>query len=144
LLEHIENSKDQERDSFFVLESRATATVATPATPATPIFYGDKAVARARNPKTGELVPHRLAMVEPVPDYQLRVQLGSFRSKSNQQEIHLVDILCPAHSGGMKGLTFRIEQLPELICALLKVRNEAIERGLLSSDIPSDQAEPSC
>jgi len=77
-------------------------------------------------------MPHRLAMIEPVPGGHLRTQLASFRSKSNPQEIHLVDVLCPAHSGGMKGLTIRVDQLPGLMHALLSAQKQALERGLLS------------
>jgi hypothetical protein len=137
----IDNQKDQYRNSYFVSENRATATVATPATP---IFYGGKAVARARDLKTGEIVPQLLAVAEPLPRDEFQAQRARFRSRTIPQEIDLVDIFCPAYSGGMKGLTFRVDQLPGLIWALLKVRNEAIERELLSSDFPSDQAEPSC
>jgi hypothetical protein len=90
------------------------------------------------------VVPRLLAMVEPVPGDEFRAQLGSFRLRTNPQELHLVDILCPASSGGLKGLTFRVDQLPGLIRALLKVRNEAKESGLLSSNMPVDQPEPSC
>jgi hypothetical protein len=82
------------------------------------------------------VVPRRLAMVEPVPGGEFRAQLGSFRLRTNPQELHLVDILCPA--------SFRVDQLPGLIRALLKVRNEAKESGLLSSNMPVDQPEPSC
>ena len=45
---------------------------------------------------------------------------------------------------GLKGLTFRVDQLPGLIRALLKVRNEAKESGLLNFNMPADQPEPSC
>jgi hypothetical protein len=41
----------------------------------------------------------------------------------------------------LKGLTFRVDQLPELIRALLQAHNKAMENGLLSPDIPSDQLE---
>jgi hypothetical protein len=73
-----------------VSERLATAT---PATPATPSFDSDKAVAMARDSKTGELVPRRLAMAEPLPSAELHARLGSFRSRTNPQAIHLVDIL---------------------------------------------------
>jgi hypothetical protein len=68
-------------------------------------------------------------MVEPVPSDEFQARLGSFRSRTNPQAIHLVDILCPAHSGGLKGLTFRVDQLPELIHALLSMQTQAPERG---------------
>jgi hypothetical protein len=87
------------------------------------------------------VVPRRLAMVEPVPGGEFRAQLGSFRLRTNPQELHLVDILCPASSSGLKGLTFRVDQLPGLIRVLLQAHNKAIESGLLSPDIPSDQLE---
>lgn len=122
----IENSRDEACVSLCVSEHLATAT------PATPPSNGDKAVERARDSKTGELVPRRLAMVEPMPGNELQARLGSFRSRTIPKEIHLVDILCPAHSGGMKGLTLRVDQLPELIRALQSVQTQALEHGLLS------------
>ena len=39
--------------------------------------------------------------------------------------------LCPAYSGGLKGLTFRVDQLPGLIHALQQAQAEAVERGLM-------------
>jgi hypothetical protein len=41
----------------------------------------------------------------------------------------------------LKGLTFRVDQLPGLIRVLLQAHNKGIESGLLSPDIPSDQLE---
>lgn len=126
----IENSRNQEHDSLFVSERLATAT---PAISATPCFVKSGAVTKTKNSKTGEVVPRRLAMVAPAAGDEFQARLGSFRLKTNPQEIHLVDIFCPAHSGGMKGLTFRADQLPELIRALLSVQTQALERGWLSS-----------
>ena len=135
-----EKSRDEERDSSFVPGNRATAIVATPATS---IFNIGKAVEKARDSNTGELVPRRLAMVQPVRGDECRARLGSFRSRTIPQEIDLVDILCPAHSGGMKGLTFRVDQLPGLIRALLSVQEQALERGLLSRATTGEpRAEP--
>jgi hypothetical protein len=128
----LEDSKGQERNLPFVRKDSPKVTLSTTGTPATSSFNASSAVAKARDPKTGELVPHRLAMIEPVPDSQLRARLSRFRPKSNAQEIHLVDILCPAHSGGMKGFSIRVDQLSELIRALLDAQEKALERGLLS------------
>jgi hypothetical protein len=128
----IKDSKDQERDLPFVRKHSPTATISTTGTPATSSFKASKAVAKARDPKTGELVPHRLAMIEPMPGDELRARLSKVRPRSHPHEIHLVDILCPAHSGGMKGFSIRVDQLPELIRTLLDVQEQALERGLLS------------
>ena len=78
------------RDWLFTSEGVATFMVATSATPN---LDSGKAVARSRDLKTGELVPRRLAMVEPVPGDGFRARLGSFRSRTNPQAIHVVDIL---------------------------------------------------
>jgi hypothetical protein len=51
------------------------------------------ALAKPRDPKTGELVPNMLAMAEPLPSAEFQARLGSFRSRTNPQAIHLVDIL---------------------------------------------------
>src|SRR5829696_170421 len=69
------------------------------------------ALAKTRNPKTGEMVPRLLAMVKPVPGDEFQARLDSFRSKKTSEETFLVDILCSVSSGGMKGLTFRLDQL---------------------------------
>jgi len=66
-----------------------------------------------------------------VPGDGFRARLGSFRSKKTSEEIHLVEILCPAASSGLKGLTFRVDQLPGLIRALQQAHIEAVERGLM-------------
>jgi len=118
----------------------ATVAVATPRNSKTD-FIGDKAVAKARDLNTGDLVPYRLAMVAPVPGNELQARLGSFRSRKIPKEIHLVDILCPATSGGLKGLTFRVDQLPGLIRALLSVQTQALERGWLAPPIATAQQE---
>jgi hypothetical protein len=67
-----------------------------------------------------------------MPGAQLRARLSRFRPKSHPHEIHLVDILCPAHSGGMKGFSIRVDQLPELIRALHEVQKDALAHGLLT------------
>ena len=93
------------------------------------------ALAKTRDPKTGEVVPRRLAMIKPVPGDEFQARLGSFRARTNPQTIDLVDILCPAHSGGLKGLTFRVAQLPQLIRALQQAHVEAVERGLIDKPV---------
>jgi hypothetical protein len=137
------NSKGEERDidelvhdSLYVSEHLATAT---PATPATPCFIESGAVTKTKDSKTGELVPGRLAMVEPMAGAEFQAQLASFRARTNPQAIHLVDILCPAYSGGLKGLTFRVEQLPQLIRALLSVQTQAHERRWLPAPAATAQ-----
>jgi len=87
--------------------------------------------ARARDPQTGDLVPRRLAMATPSPEAEFTAQLSPFNSSSIAQEVGLVDILCPASSGGMKGLSFRVSQLPGLLRVLLEVHDEAIAARLL-------------
>jgi hypothetical protein len=64
-----------------------------------------------------------------VPGDELQARLGSFCLKKTSEEIHLVEILCPAASSGLKGLTFRVDQLPGLIRALLSMQTQAPERG---------------
>jgi hypothetical protein len=70
-----------------------------------------------------------------VPGDELQARLGSFCSRTNSQAIHLVDILCPAYSGGLKGLTFRVGQLPQLIHALQQAQAGAVERGLIDKPV---------
>jgi hypothetical protein len=87
--------------------------------------------ARCKDLKTGEVVPRLLAMIEPLPSDEFRARLGTFRSRTIAQDIHLVEILCPANSGGLKGLTFKVGRVPGLIRALQQVQTEAVKRGLL-------------
>ena len=88
-----------------------------------------------RDATTGEVVPRLLAMAEPLASEAFKAQLVRFRPKRNPEEIHLVDILCPAASGGLKGLTFRVAQLPQLIRALQQAHVEAVERGLIDKPV---------
>jgi hypothetical protein len=43
--------------------------------------------------------------------------------------------LWPAYSGGLKGLTFRVAQLPGLIRALQQAQAGAVERGLIDKPV---------
>jgi hypothetical protein len=70
-----------------------------------------------------------------VPGDELQARLGSFCLKKTSEEIHLVEILCPAASGGLKGLTFKVGQVPGLIRALQQTQAEAIERGLIEKPV---------
>jgi hypothetical protein len=90
---------------------------------------------RARDPKTGEVIPRVLAMVAPPQSEEFSARVISFRPKRSPQEIPLVEILRPASSGGMKGLTFRVDQLPGLIRALQQAQAGAVERGLIDKPV---------
>jgi hypothetical protein len=70
-----------------------------------------------------------------VPGDELQARLGSFCLKKTSEEIHLVEILCPAASSGLKGLTFRVGQLPQLIHALQQAQAGAVERGLIDKPV---------
>jgi hypothetical protein len=84
-----------------------------------------------RDATTGEVVPRELAKLEPLESEAFKAQLVRFRPRRNPEEIHLVDIVCPANSGGLKGLTFKVGRVPGLIRALQQVQTEAVKRGLL-------------
>jgi hypothetical protein len=124
----------------FDTEQVATATVATFATveqaqDRTLVELSTVALAKLRDPKTGEVVPRVLAMAEPLPSEEFKAQLVSFRPKRSPKEIPLVEILCPASSGGMKGLVFKVGQVPGLIRALQQAQAGAVERGLIGKPV---------
>jgi hypothetical protein len=74
-------------------------------------------------------------MLEPPPSEAFKAQLVRFRSRRNPDEIHLVDIVCPANSGGLKGLIFRVGQVSGLIRALHRIQAEAVKRGLIEKPV---------
>jgi hypothetical protein len=91
--------------------------------------------ARCKDLKAGEVVPRLLAMIEPLPSDEFQARLGTVRSSTIAQEVHLVDILCPANSGGLKGLIFRVGQVSGLIRALHRIQAEAVKRGLIGKPV---------
>ena len=90
--------------------------------------------AKGLDPDTGDAIPRKLAMLEPTQGEAFTAKLISFCPKRSPEAIPLVDIRCPANSGGMKGLVFKVGQVPGLIRALQEVQVEAIKRGLLAGD----------
>jgi hypothetical protein len=88
-----------------------------------------------RDPNTGDVVPRALAKLEPPPSEAFTAKLVSFCPKRSPEAIPLVDIRCPANSGGMKGLVFKVSQVPGLIRALEEVQVEAVERGLIEKPV---------
>jgi hypothetical protein len=87
--------------------------------------------AKGLDPDTGDAIPRKLAMLEPTQGEAFTAKLVSFCPKRSPEAIPLVDIRCPANSGGMKGLVFKVGQVPGLIRALQQVQAEAVKRGLL-------------
>jgi hypothetical protein len=87
--------------------------------------------AKGLDPDTGDAIPRKLAMLEPTQSEAFTAKLISFCPKRSPEAIPLVDIRCPANSGGMKGLVFKVGQVPGLIRALQQVQAEAVKRGLL-------------
>ena len=87
--------------------------------------------AKGLDPDTGDAIPRKLAKLEPPPSEAFTAKLVSFCPKRSPEAIPLVDIRCPANSGGTKGLVFKVGQVPGLIHALLEVHDEAIAAGLL-------------
>jgi|SRR5215217_5839054 len=96
---------------------------------------GTLAPAKDRDPDTGDVIPRELAKLEPPPSEAFKAQLVRFRPRRNPEEIHLVEILCPAASGGLKGLTFKVGQVPGLIRALQQAQVEAVKRGLIEKPV---------
>jgi len=88
-----------------------------------------------RDPATGEVAPNRMVFAEPLPGDKIRARLGTYTISNTAEVVQLVDIFAPAEGRtndgetGMKGLTFRVLQLPELLRALHKVYVEAVKRG---------------
>jgi hypothetical protein len=87
--------------------------------------------AKGLDPDTGDAIPRKLAMLEPTQSEVFTAKFISFSPKRSPEAIPLVDIRCPANSGGMKGLVFKVSQVPGLIHALQQVQAEAVKRGLL-------------
>jgi hypothetical protein len=87
--------------------------------------------AKGLDPDTGDAIPRKRAMLEPTQGEAFTAKLVSFCPKRSPEAIPLVDIRCPANSGGMKGLVFKVGQVPGLIRALQQVQAEAVKRGLL-------------
>jgi hypothetical protein len=87
--------------------------------------------AKGLDPDTGDAIPRKLAMLEPTQSEAFTAKFISFSPKRSPEAIPLVDIRCPANSGGMKGLVFKVSQVPGLIHALQQVQAEAAKRGLL-------------
>src|SRR5215208_7083900 len=85
-------------------------------------FAGLATSAKGLDPDTGEAVPRRLAMLESTQSEAFAAKLVSFCPKRSTEAIPLVDIRCPANSGGMKGLVFKVGQVPGLIRALQQVQ----------------------
>jgi hypothetical protein len=94
-----------------------------------------------RDPDTGEVLPNHMALAEPLPGDKLRARLASYTIATKAEVVQLVDIFAPAEGKnsdgetGMKGLTFRVLQLPELLRALHKVYREAVKRKLIPSGL---------
>ena len=90
-----------------------------------------------RDPNTGEVLPNHMALAEPLPGDKMRARLGAYTLATKAEVVQLVDIFAPAEGKnsdgetGMKGLTFRVVQLPELLRALHKVYVEAVKRKLI-------------
>jgi hypothetical protein len=91
--------------------------------------------AKGLDPDTGDAIPRKLAMLEPAQSEAFTAKLVSFCPKRSPEAIPLVDIRCPANSGGMKGLVFKVSQVPGLIRALEEVQVEAVERGLIEKPV---------
>ncbi|HKF96504.1 MAG TPA: hypothetical protein VKB96_18325 [Gammaproteobacteria bacterium] len=94
-----------------------------------------------RDPNTGAVVPNLMALAEPLPGGKIRARLGSYTIAAKAEVVQLVDIFAPAEGKnsdgetGMKGLTFRVVQLPELLRALHKVYIEAVKHKLISDEL---------
>src|SRR5215208_6418849 len=91
--------------------------------------------AKGLDPDTGDAIPRKLAMLEPAQSEAFTAKLVSFCPKRSPEAIPLVDIRCPANSGGMKGLVFKVSQVPGLIRALEEVQVEAVEGGLIEKPV---------
>jgi hypothetical protein len=91
--------------------------------------------AKGLDPDTGDAIPRKLAMLEPTQSEVFAAKLISFCPKRSPEAIPLVDIRCPANSGGMKGLVFKVSQVPGLIRALQQVQAAAVERGLIEKPV---------
>src|SRR5215208_1611579 len=94
-------------------------------------FAGLATSAKGLDPATGDAIPRKLAKLEPPPSEAFTAKLVSFCPKRSPEAIPLVDIRCPANSGGMKGLVFKVGQVPGLIHVLQQVQAEAVKCGLL-------------
>src|SRR5215211_535635 len=81
--------------------------------------------AKGLDPDTGDAISRKLAMLEPAQSEAFTAKLVSFCPKRSPEAIPLVDIRCPANSGGMKGLVFKVSQVPGLIRALQQVQVKA-------------------
>ena len=94
-----------------------------------------------RDPDTGEVLPNQMALAEPLPGDKIRARLGTYTIAAKAEVVQLVDIFAPAQGKnsdgetGMKGLTFRVVQLPEVLRALHKVYREAVKRKLIPSGL---------
>src|SRR5215210_1690123 len=88
-----------------------------------------------RDPDTGDVIPRELAKLEPPPSEAFTAKLIGFCPKRSPEAIPLVDIRCLANSGGLKGLVFKVGQVPGLIRALEQVQAEAVERGLIEKPV---------
>jgi hypothetical protein len=93
------------------------------------------APAKDRDPDTGDAIPRELAKLEAPPSEAFTAKLVSFCPKRSPEATSLVDIRCPANSGGMKGLVFKVSQVPGLIRALQQIQAEAVKRGLIEKPV---------